>query len=294
MTRSHTGMLCFSSTSSRASIQPICLYFVHEDEPYNILTRYFPQAVSSAEESEEESVSSLQPKRKTSVSKTGTGATRKMSDAGTKKPARSPSSDSSASSDSSVHSSSAVRNTGAPFTTEEVKQKILSRSDNSTTRTPPTTTYRESPTQKQSRYSTPTKTTPTTVTNDDETETSTEEETDSEEEIEEEQKTDMAKTDIGPLLARSANARDNGSESTRKPSRDETYSRSRYTPKKEEEETPRYGGYTSRFLNKSRSSANIQPDDEETHTSSRYGTPKEDENKYSSGKFIIQCNLIEK
>ncbi|XP_050433249.1 RING finger protein nhl-1 isoform X4 [Adelges cooleyi] len=42
----------------------------------------------------------------------------------------------------------------------------------------------------------------------------------------------MDKTDIGPLLARSANARDNGSggsnSSSRRPSQDETYTRSRY------------------------------------------------------------------
>lgn len=179
-----------------------------------------------------------------------------------------------------------------------MKQKILSRSDNSGTRTHVSSTHRDTPTQKQSRYVTPSKPAPTTtttpsVTNDDETETSSEEETESEEELdEEESKTDMAKTDIGPLLARSANARDNSSDNGRKESRDEPYTRSRYTPKeetkyakKEEDETPKYG-YTSRFLNKSRSSANIPPDDDDihTHTSSRYAAPAEDESKYSSGR----------
>lgn len=42
----------------------------------------------------------------------------------------------------------------------------------------------------------------------------------------------MEKTDIGPLLARSAQARDNGSggsnNSSRRPSQDESYTRSRY------------------------------------------------------------------
>lgn len=262
---------------------------------YQNLTQYFPQAASSAEESEDESVSSLQRQRKTSVTKLPTGATRKLSDAGTKK-TRSPSSDSSTSSESSAASSSALRSTGAPFTTDEVKQKIFSRSDNTTPRTPLSTSYRESPTQKQSKYTPPVKPTLKTsssITNDEETETtSEEEETDSEEQSEEEEtKADMAKTDIGPLLARSANARDNSSDSTRRASRDDTssYTRSRYTPKeesrytkKEEDETPKYG-YTSRFLNKSRSSAAI-PDDDDSHTSSRYTTPTDDDNKYTSGR----------
>lgn len=205
-----------------------------------------------------------------------------------KKSTRSPSSDSSTSSESSGASTGAIRTTGAPFTTEEVKQKILSRSDNINSRTP-VSSYKESPPQKQSRYSTPTKPTVTTsasVTNDEESETSSEEETESEEEVEEEErKPDMSKTDIGPLLARSANARDNSSEGTRKTSREEPHNtpRSRYPTKKEEEETPRYD-YTSRFLNKSRSTANIPPKDNDTHTSSRYGAPADDDSKYSSGR----------
>lgn len=107
----------------------------------------------------------------------------------------------------------------------------------------------------------------------------------------------MAKSDIGPLLARSANARDNSAENTRKSSTDETYSRTKYTPREEpskytrtrptsttEEEPSRYG-YTSRFLNKSKSSAVIPPEEEDHHTS-RYGSAAtEEEPKYpSSGR----------
>lgn len=68
----------------------------------------------------------------------------------------------------------------------------------------------------------------------------------------------MAKTDIGPLLARSAQARDNNS-----PKR---------TPVVEE---PVSRPYTSRFLNKSRTSAAVN-DDEPTDT--------RDDAKYPSGR----------
>ncbi|XP_050433247.1 RING finger protein nhl-1 isoform X2 [Adelges cooleyi] len=69
----------------------------------------------------------------------------------------------------------------------------------------------------------------------------------------------MDKTDIGPLLARSANARDNGSggsnSSSRRPSQDETYTRSRYGT----------GGYKS---------------------SSSYQSPKEPEPASSGSKYL--------
>jgi tripartite motif-containing protein 71 len=108
----------------------------------------------------------------------------------------------------------------------------------------------------------------------------------------------MAKTDIGPLLARSAHARDGSAENARRSSRDDTttYSRSRYTAPKEEspprrygrrtsavqdEEPPRYG-YTSRFLNKSKSSAAIPPDEEDHKYGSTLGD--DSDSKYPSGR----------
>lgn len=107
----------------------------------------------------------------------------------------------------------------------------------------------------------------------------------------------MAKTDIGPLLARSAQARDNS-----EPKRDSSYGRSRYGSQREEsplskysrsrtsgavhEEEPssRYGGYTSRFLNKSKSSAAVPPDEDDHST--KYGSSAADDNesKYPSGR----------
>lgn len=175
------------------------------------------------------------------------------------------------------------------------------------TRTRAPTANKEQPQTKpfQSRFlhnkSTPTP--PPPVKDDEETETTSEEETESEEDSDDNTQTkkvdpkEIAKSDIGPLLARSANARDSSAENARKSSREETapYTpRSRYAPKEEsppkkysrskpvqEEEPPKYG-YTSRFLNKSKSSATIPPD-EEDH---KYGaTQAEDsDSKYPSGR----------
>ncbi|XP_072382972.1 uncharacterized protein tn isoform X1 [Diabrotica undecimpunctata] len=260
-----------------------------------------PEAVSSAEESEE-SVNSRQQSQKKTPPKSATAASpRRPSDASHKKAARSASSESHTSSESST-SSSAVRSTGAPFTTDEVKKKILSKVE-------PTTPSKKvsSPVQNkpfQSRFLQNKTTTAPPKEEEDETETSSEEETESEEESDEEtQKTDnkeIAKSDIGPLLARSANARDNSVESVRRKSRDEAespvrtrygttrdepskYSRSR-TSTVTEEEPPKYG-YTSRFLSKSKSSAALPPEDED-HSSSRYNSTADDvDSKYpASGR----------
>lgn len=142
---------------------------------------------------------------------------------------------------------------------------------------------------------------------EEQSDSSTEEETDTEEESDTEETSkkdskEMAKTDIGPLLARSAHARDNNSES-RRSSKDESaqsvisrrsipkeesistsaYSRRRPTVTEEESPPSRYG-YTSRFLNKSRSSAAVQPPDED-ESPSRYGGQQEDnESKYPTGR----------
>jgi len=133
------------------------------------------------------------------------------------------------------------------------------------------------------------------------------------------------KSDIGPLLARSALARDT-SEAARKNSRDDSsttgYGRSRYGsgadtstinyrpsystkdenpvastgskylnrsrgPVDEDNTTSsRYGsgsGYTSRFLNKSKSSAVMSPDEEADSGGKKYSTA-DDSNKYPSGR----------
>lgn len=273
--------------------------------------------MSSAEESDESVGSLQQTQRKTTTSKTATPATRRASDAGHKKAARSASSDSSASTESSVGSSAAVRSTGAPFTTEEVKQKYLARGsiDNTPdvrTRKTSTSSSKETPAQKpfQSRFLNKTTTVPPPAAKEDEeTETSSEEESESSDESEEDKPDpkEIAKSDIGALLARSANARDTSAENVRKTGRDEppTYtSRSRYSSPKEEspvspssrytrrtsaattahdDEPPSRYGYTSRFLNKSKSSAAIPPD-EDDHLS-RYGSSAvDDDSKYPSGR----------
>ncbi|KAJ8937025.1 hypothetical protein NQ314_012107 [Rhamnusium bicolor] len=271
-----------------------------------------PEAVSSTEETDE-SVSSLQQtQRKTAASKTATAATRRASDAGHKKSTRSTSSDSSTSSESSAASSTAIRSTGAPFTTEEVKQKILSRTDNTpATRgragsgsiISPKDTAVQKPFQSRFLQNKPTTVPPPAENEDEETETSSEEATESEEESEEDSTPkpdtrEMAKSDIGPLLARSANARDNSAENTRKTGHEETYGRSKYPTKEEpskytrsrtsttvtDDEPSRYG-YTSRFLNKSKSSAAIQPEDEDHHTSRYSSAAADEESKYpASGR----------
>lgn len=65
---------------------------------------------------------------------------------------------------------------------------------------------------------------------------------------------EMAKTDIGPLLARSAQARDNNS-----PKRSHTVV-----------EEPVSRPYTSRFLNKSRTSSAVVEDDADTKEEAKY------------------------
>lgn len=276
------------------------------------LTKYFLQAASTEEESDE-SVSSMQRnQRKTTATKT-TPTRRAPTTETVKKTARSASSDSSA----STESSSTPVHTGAAYTAHEVKQKYLSRgsTDHGTepsqrTRMSSTgsNTGKVSQNLQQKFYpsrvlsnktSTPA---PPVNKDEEETETSSEEETESEEESEDNTSTkveskEMAKTDIGPLLARSAQARDNSAESNRRNSRDDTtsYGRSRYGTPKEETPTSKYSrtrpthedepkyGYTSRFLNKSKSSA-LVPDDEDH---SKYGTTAHNDDadsKYPSGR----------
>ncbi|KAK6618373.1 hypothetical protein RUM44_002825 [Polyplax serrata] len=172
---------------------------------------------------------------------------------------------------------------------------------------------------------------------EEETDSSSESDTGSEEESDNEKgkhvSTEMDKTDIGPLLARSAHARDTGT--GRRDSRDDTSggyrsrygdhekepqkedppwrsrylpsrvredesptTRSRYGQDKEEaprflsrnrqtQEEPKFGGYTSRFLNKSKSSAAVSPDEDSDRPGSRKFsiTGADDEAKYSNGRL---------
>ncbi|XP_050310142.1 RING finger protein nhl-1 [Anthonomus grandis grandis] len=247
---------------------------------------------SSAEDSEET------PNQKKTL--TAAATRRPSSEAAHKKTARSPSSDSSSSAESS--SSSAVRSTGAPFTTEEVKQKYLAKSDHVAA---PQKTF-------QSRFLNKPATVPPPKQEEEEeeeeSETSSEEESETEEESDEpssKSKMDdakMAKSDIGALLARSAHARDAQTDNFRK-KEDSPVNRSRYsssaddhanrygrrrTTTTSEDDPPRYG-YTSRFLNKSKSSAAIAHDDEDhspryTTTTTSTTTTNDEDSKYPTSR----------
>ncbi|XP_065206518.1 RING finger protein nhl-1 isoform X2 [Planococcus citri] len=303
------------------------------------------EAVSSEEDSneddkeQEEAVSSLQQTQRRSSKTPVTSGSRRSSassdivsqpGAVLKKSARSASSDSTASSESSTGSSSGVRNTGAAFTTDELRQQYLTRtgressakgmadsnSGNSSPRTkvPPDTKKEVTPTTGASRFqsrflsganrtnstSSPINEKPKAENveedNDDdeeETETSTEsEETESEDEVgkktETGAKSGLEKTDIGPLLARSANARDNGpgspgaNSSYRRSSRDDGSSSSRpsyaspkdaianrssskYLSNNRNDEPEPKSRFTSRFLNKSKSTAMAPTTDEDDY-----------------------------
>ncbi|CAG9760458.1 unnamed protein product [Ceutorhynchus assimilis] len=276
---------------------------VEERHPVQQRKTPAPEAQSSAEDSEESSVSAHQHQQRQNVppKTVPQPTTRRSSESAHKKSARSASSDSSSSAESS--SSSAVRSTGAPFTTEEVKQKYLSRSEAPTetrSRTASTGANKEPVAQLtkpfQSRFLNKPATVPPppqSKKDEEESETSSEEETETEEESDEpsSKKSDekMAKTDIGPLLARSAHARDSSSSDHLRKKEESPINRSNYSTSEEpstrygskrrttitsEEEPPRYG-YTSRFLNKSKSSAAIAQDDDDY--TSRYTTPTNDE-----------------
>ncbi|XP_066146292.1 RING finger protein nhl-1 isoform X1 [Euwallacea fornicatus] len=277
-----------TSTESPTETRPAERPTVEERHPAVQRKTTAAEAPSSAEDSEE-SISALQPQRKAAAQSKASQpqGTRRPSDAGHKKTVRSASSDSSSSAESS---SSAVRNTGAPFTTEEVKQKYLARSE---VPARPAGTKESQTKQYPSRYANSKSTTPVKK-DEDESETSSEEETESEEESDEPSSkiTDdkMAKSDIGPLLARSAHVRDSSGKKEESPinrskyssgsTADERYGgRRRTNTTSVEDESPRYG-YTSRFLNKSKSSAAIAPEEEDAN---KYST-NDEENKYPSSR----------
>lgn len=231
------------------------------------------EAASSDEESDTSASSLQQNQRKVTKTVTIRRPSGPEPVTAHKKPARSTSSDSTTSTESSA--SSAIRNSTVSQTPEETKPKFVARVTESTperARTALSNTNKSSSDQKtfQSRFL-PNRT-PTVVTAPPaakEPETSSEEETESEEESEEEEtpkpvtNPDMSKTDIGALLARSAQARDS-SDSSKTPTN--SYTRTRSTPK-EEESTP---SYTSRFMNKSKTSSNVADDAEDE----KYTAPK--------------------
>ncbi|XP_015114048.1 RING finger protein nhl-1 isoform X1 [Diachasma alloeum] len=236
-----------------------------------------------------------EPPRRTSV-------TRRTSTEPHTQSTRSASSESSTGSESS---GSGIRNTGAPFTTEEMKQKYLARTPPVTTspsnvntqtaasrETPTTPTSSPRPFQSRflgagnraappppiqiTREETPKKRDVEDDIDDEETSSSSEETETETEESEQETRSStanvtppsqkqqrseaaMARTDIGPLLARSAEARRGSKEdspSTR-------YSSPRGSPAHSTSSptglttSSSPSGYTSRFLNKSRSQAAV-------------------------------------
>ncbi|KAL4119250.1 hypothetical protein QTP88_012089 [Uroleucon formosanum] len=218
---------------------------------------------SSESESEEDSVEVVEPRKPTPIKTTfppstsaATADSRRSSTAsdnlGSKgnarlKSTRSESIDSTCSSE--TPGTPVRRNAGSTYPSEDVKQSPVSSSSGSTT---PRARFSSVSSKRDS--ATPTNSRSYNVTGNSES-TSKKEEIEDEEEEEEETETSsessetdtdedsedakpktpvqkgMEKTDIGPLLARSAQARDNGSgsnSSSRRASQDESYTRSRY------------------------------------------------------------------
>ncbi|XP_066908943.1 RING finger protein nhl-1 isoform X2 [Halyomorpha halys] len=190
--------------------------------------------------------------------------------------------------------------TGAAFTTEQLKQKFQNKMETPEVPAPKPFVSRFLRGGVGRPLTTTTTPAPVSATKEEEEEeSSSSEETDSSEESSEEQvaTTTGDKSDIGPLLARAAQAR--------KSSRDETYSPTRSpttrTPTSYQQDTSttpapwrtrtavnntstedeapsstRYGGtssgFTSRFLNKSKSAAAVSPDEEDPGTTRRFGS----------------------
>ncbi|CAG5038143.1 unnamed protein product [Parnassius apollo] len=228
----------------------------NNEEERNSITRKPPTPAreASSDGESDESVGSLQRtqrKNSTTIPKS-TVVTRRPSNTETpsahRPAARAPSTDSSASTESS---GSAVKHTGSERTT------------------PSTTNGTASGAQRvQSRFIGAQRPTPAPAPAEpahEDTDTSSEEETDSSEESEEEPVTQrkpesqaMARSDIGPLLARSTNARNDALDNKSKETPTQSRYRSRQPSQTEEEPSTRYGASGSSY--------------------SRYGSkPKEDE-----------------
>ncbi|XP_048478366.1 RING finger protein nhl-1 isoform X2 [Plutella xylostella] len=249
---------------------------------------------SSDGESDDETVTAMQRnqrKNATPAQKTTTPGRRPSASSETsthRTPARAPSTESSASTESS---GSAVKHTAGnerttPTTTNGTAggaQRVQSRFVGSQRPTP-----------------TPAPAEPAAVDSD----TSSEEETDSSEESEEEPATQrkpesqaMARSDIGPLLARSNNARTDAHDSKTKDSPSQTRYRTRTTSTAEEEPPSRYGtaSTTSGSAYNNRSTYGSKPRDDETNSSldddtkyptarSRYLALKERRNRLARSK----------
>lgn len=208
--------------------------------------------------------------------------------------ARAPSTESSASTESS---GSAVKHTGAILTIAELKAKynpglppkpatrFLSTGNDRPA--PVTTNGTAGGAQRvQSRFVGPQRPTPAAAPAEparEDSDTSSEEETDSSEESEEEPVTQrkpesqaMARSDIGPLLARSSNARSDAHDS-KKDSPSQTRYRTRQSSQTEEEEKPtsRYGSSGSSYGSNRYGS---KPRDEETTSS------LDDDSKYPTAR----------
>ncbi|XP_034950960.1 RING finger protein nhl-1 isoform X2 [Chelonus insularis] len=297
---------------------------VEEEQPVtSVSSGHTPAAGETERDSEDSSKKSAIASKKSSPGTHSSGT-------------RSASSDSSTGSESSTTTSN--RNTGAPFTTEQIKQKYLARtsqlntpSNVLSTNTTASTNGQENsltntPRPFQSRFLGTGNSTSSSITSpakedvstkkeateedDDDEETTSSEETETETEDDSEADTNstpttslptahervrndttMARTDIGPLLARSAEARRGSKEdspSTR-------YSSPRGSPAHTSpslsgtSSSTASTGYTSRFLNKSKSQAAVtaardrererereaEPDNESLSPRSRYAALKD-------------------
>lgn len=246
-----------------------------------------PAREASSDGESDESVGSLQrTQRKASApaqKPTVTGRRPSATDTPTphRPAARAPSTESSASTESS---GSAVKHTGnertAPVTTNGTAggaQRVQSRFIGSQRPTP-------APAPAEPAH--------------EDSETSSEEETDSSEESEEEpappqrkpESQAMARSDIGPLLARSTNARNDAHDNKTKETPAPTRYRTRQTSQTEEEPAPRYSAgssYSNRYGSKPREEeANSSIDDETKYPTarSRYLALKERRNRLARSK----------
>ncbi|XP_004925174.2 RING finger protein nhl-1 isoform X2 [Bombyx mori] len=247
-----------------------------------------PAREASSDGESDESVGSLQRtqqrKAPPPVQKPAATGRRPSADAPTphRPAARAPSTESSASTESS---GSAVKHTGnertAPVTTNGTAggaQRVQSRFVGSQRPTPAPA--------------------PAEPAHDEDSDTSSEEETDSSEESEEEpapqrkpESQAMARSDIGPLLARSSNARSDAHDNKSKdPPPSQTRYRSRQPSQTEEEPAPRYGAgssYNNRYGSKPReeeTTSSIDDDSKYPTARSRYLALKERRNRLARSK----------
>ncbi|CAG9562149.1 unnamed protein product [Danaus chrysippus] len=269
-----------------------------DDEITRLKRQNKAREASSEGESDEESVGSLQRnQRKSSVQTQKPTATRRPSASDTssthRPSARATSTESSASTESS---GSAVKHTGAILSIAELKAKysidgpspkpisrILSAGNERSA--PVTTNGTASGAQRvQSRFVGSQRPTPAPAPAEpahEDSDTSSEEETDSSEESEEEPATQrkpesqaMARSDIGPLLARSTNARNDAHDNKNKDTPAQTRYRTRQSSQTEEEPSPRYGATSSSYSSRYGS----KPKDEELTSS------LDDESKYPTAR----------